>query len=205
MLVSLIRRIYMKYGYARVSTFVQSKNGNSLESQEAALREYGCDRIIKETFTGTKINRPLFKKLISELKKGDTLVVMKLDRFARTAMEGVQIVQNLLDQGIKVYILNIGLIENTPMGKLILTTMLAFAEFERDMIIERTQAGKAIAKKNPDFREGRPRIYGKKQINHALELLEKHTYKEVEQLTGISKSTLIRARRESRAKIVYLP
>ena len=75
--------------------------------------------------------------------------------------------------------------------------MLAFAEFERDMIVERTQAGKAVAKQNPDFKEGRPKVYGKKQIEHALSLLESHTYKEVEQLTGISKSTLIRARRTS--------
>lgn len=90
-----------------------------------------------------------------------------------------------------------GLIEDSPVGKLTLTIMLAFAEFERDMIVERTQAGKAVAKQNPDFKEGRPKVYGKKQIEHALSLLESHTYKEVEQLTGISKSTLIRAKRTS--------
>ena len=64
------------------------------------------------------------------------------------------------------------------------------------LIVERTQEGKAIAKQNPDYREGRPRIYGKKQIDHALELLETSTYKQVEELTGISKSTLIRAKRK---------
>lgn len=68
---------------------------------------------------------------------------------------------------------------------------------ERNMIIERTQEGKAIAKLKPDFREGRPNKYGKKQIEHALKLLETHSYKQVEGLTGISKSTLIRAKKKA--------
>lgn len=187
----------MIYGYARVSTVTQGKNGNSLESQRAELENYNCDEVIEEVYTGTKTDRPKFSELISKLKSGDTLVVTKLDRFARTAVEGVQIVQDLLKKGVKVNILNMGLIEDSPVGKLTLTIMLAFAEFERDMIVERTQAGKAVAKQNPDFKEGRPKVYGKKQIEHALSLLESHTYKEVEQLTGISKSTLIRAKRTS--------
>src|SRR5699024_7350046 len=87
--------------------------------------------------------------------------------------------------------------DDTPTGRLILNVMLAFAEFERDMIVERTQEGKAIAKQNPDFREGRPKVYSKKQIEHALKLKETHTYRQVEDKTGISKSTLIRAKRKS--------
>ena len=86
--------------------------------------------------------------------------------------------------------------DNTPTGKLIRTVMLAFAEFERDMIVERTQEGKAIAKQSSDFREGRPKKFSKKQVAHALELLQNHTYRQVEDLTGISKSTLIRAKRK---------
>lgn len=89
-----------------------------------------------------------------------------------------------------------GCIDNTPTGKLILTVMLAFAEFERDMIVERTQEGRAIARLNPDYKEGRKKKFTSPQINHALELLETHSYKQVEALTGISKSTLIRAKRE---------
>ena len=91
-----------------------------------------------------------------------------------------------------------GLIEDTPMGNLIITNLLAFAEFERAMIVERTQAGKEIAKQKDDFREGRPKKYGKKQIEHALSLLKEHSYKEVEQITGISKSTLIRAKNKAK-------
>lgn len=77
--------------------------------------------------------------------------------------------------------------------------MIAFAKFERDMIVERTQEGKAIARKREDFREGRPNKFSKSQIEHALKLLESYSYKQVEEMTGISKSTLIRAKKKSEA------
>ena len=181
----------MKYGYARVSTV-----GQDLEAQIQALKNEGCEEIYSEKFTGTKADRPKFQELLSKLKEGDTLVVTKLDRFARSAVDAIQIVRELYERGVKVHILNMGLIENTPTGKLIFTIMSGFAEFERDMIVERTQEGKAIAKQREDFREGRPRKYSKKQIEHALKLLETHSYKQVEEITGISKSTLIRAKKE---------
>lgn len=144
-------------GYGRVSTRGQGKNGNSLEDQRSKLEEAGCDEIVLEVYTGTKMNRPKFTKLLEELEEGDTLVVCKLDRFARTAREGLEIVEELMKRGVKVHILNMGLIEDTPMGRLILTVMLAFAQFERDTIVERTQDGKAIAKEREDYTEGRPR------------------------------------------------
>lgn len=181
----------MKYGYARVSTVEQN-----LQSQIEQLKKADCTKIYEEKFTGTKKDRPEFQKLLKELKKGDTLVVTKLDRFARSASDGMEIIKGLFNRGVNVHVLNMGLIEDTPTGRLILNIMLAFAEFERDMIVERTQEGKAIAKQNPDFREGRPRKYSRKQIEHALQLKETMSYKQVEEITGISKSTLIRARRE---------
>ncbi len=190
----------MVYGYARVSTLLQSK-GNGLEDQEIQLINAGCEKIIKEVRSGTKKDRPEFAKLLQELKPEDTLVVTKLDRFARTTIEGVQLVESLLKNNIKVRILNIGFIEDTPMGRLILTIMLAFAEFEKDLIFERTMSGRELARRNPDYRDGRPKKYNRKQINHALELLENHTYKEVTELTGISKSTLIRAKNEKEKNI----
>ena len=144
-------------GYGRVSTRGQGKNGNSLEDQRSKLEEAGCDEIVLEVYTGTKMKRPKFTKLLEELEEGDTLVVCKLDRFARTAREGLEIVEELMRRGVKVHILNMGLIEDTPMGRLILTVMLAFAQFERDTIVERTQDGKAIARESEDFKEGRPR------------------------------------------------
>jgi DNA invertase Pin-like site-specific DNA recombinase len=104
------------------------------------------------------MDRPKFGKLIESLEAGDTLVVCKLDRFARTASEGSELVKALLSRGVNVHILNMGLIENTPTGRLILNVLLSFAEFERDMIVERTSEGKALARAtNPEFKEGRPR------------------------------------------------
>ena len=147
----------MRYGYGRVSTKGQQRDGNSLADQEIKLQEAGCDEVILETYTGTKMDRPKFTKLLEKLVSGDTLVVCKLDRFARTAREGLEVVENLMARGIKVHILNMGLIEDTPMGRVILTVMLAFAQFERDSIVERTQGGKALAKEREDFQEGRPK------------------------------------------------
>ena len=184
----------MVYGYCRVSTQEQAKDGNSLEAQEKLLKENGAEEIYSDAFTGTKAHRPELDKLLDKLQQGDKLVITKLDRIARSAAQGTELIQTLLDNGITVHVLNIGLMDNTPTGKLIRNIMLAFAEFERDMIIERTQEGKAIAKKQPDFREGRPRLYSKKQIQHALGLLENHSYKQLTELTGISKSPLIRAK-----------
>ena len=186
----------MIYGYARVSTKGQAKDGNSLEAQEKALRESGANEIYVDAFTGTKTDRPEFDKLMNKIQKGDTLIVTKLDRFARSMSQGGELVSDLIERGIKVYILNIGVMDNTPSSKLIRNVFFAFAEFERDMIVERTMEGKTIAKQNPDFREGRPKKYSRKQIEHALELLDSNSYKQVEDLTGISKSTLIRAKKK---------
>jgi DNA invertase Pin-like site-specific DNA recombinase len=186
----------MIYGYSRVSTKGQAKDGNSLEAQEKTLRENGAIKIFSDSFTGTKLNRPMLDELLSKLQQGDTLVVTKLDRIARSLTEGSRLINDLINKGIKIHIINIGIMDNTPSSKLIRNIFFAFAEFERDLIVERTAEGKTIAKQNPDFREGRPRTYGKKQVEHALTLLESMTYKQVEELTGISKSTLIRAKRE---------
>ena len=181
----------MKYGYARVSTVSQD-----LAAQLQALEKEGCEKIYSEKFTGTKSDRPQFQELLSLLKAGDTLVVTKLDRFARSTVDALKTIKSLFEKGVKVHILNMGLVENTPTGKLIFSVMCAFAEFERDMIVERTQEGKAIAKLREDFREGRPKKFSKRQVEHALMLLESNSYKQVENMTGISKSTLIRAKRK---------
>ena len=143
----------MIYGYARVSTKGQAKDGNSLEAQENILKENGANVIYSYSFTGNKIERPEFDKLLNELKSGDTLIVTKLDRIARSMTQGSELVTSLINKGIKVNIINIGIMDNTPSSKLIRNIFFSFAEFERDMIVERTQEGKAIAKQNPDFRD----------------------------------------------------
>lgn len=185
----------MKYGYARVSTVSQD-----LEAQMQALEAEKCEVIYSEKFTGTKTDRPKLTELLEVLKEGDTLVVTKLDRLARNTKEGIEVVEKLFNKGVKVHVLNVGLLENTTMGNFFLTTLLAVAEMERNLIVERTQEGKAIAKQRDDFREGRPKKFTKKQLIHALSLLKSHSYKTVEEMTGISKSTLIRAKREQKDK-----
>ena len=182
----------MIIGYARVSTKTQAKDGNGLEAQVEALRSAGASEIYKDAFTGTTTDRPAFDKLMTVIQPGDTLVVSKLDRIARSASEGSKMVQGMLDKGISVHVLNMGKMDNSPTGKLICQIMFAFAEFERDMIVERTQEGRAIARRNPNFHEGRPKKYTRKQIEHAIELLKDHSYSQVTELTGISKATLAR-------------
>ena len=183
------------YGYSRVSTAMQA-NGNSLASQEAELRGRGATIIYSDSFTGMKLDRPKLKNLLKKLQEGDTLMLTKLDRIARTLTEGVKLINDLIERGVCVHILNIGIMDNTCASKLIRSIFLAFAEFEHDMIIERTREGKAIARTKPGFREGRPKLYSREQMNHALELLNDNSYTQVERMTGISKSTLTRAKRE---------
>ena len=182
-------------GYCRVSTKGQLE-GNSLEEQKNKILErYRTARIVEESYSGAK-DRPLFSEVIEELEDGDTLVVTKLDRFCRTTKEGLEYIDILMSKGVRIHILNMGLIEDTAIGRLIVTNLLAFFEFERAMIIERTQSGKAIAKNKKGFKEGRPKAYSKEQLEHALNMLSVNggdkSYKAVERLLGISKSTLIR-------------
>lgn len=186
----------MIYGYARVSTKGQAKDGNSLESQVMQLRENGAEEIFTDSFTGTKMDRPELDKLLNKLHEGDTLIITKLDRFARSVSQASNLITKLIDKGITINVLTLGILSNSSVSKLMQNILLAFAQFERDMIVERTSEGKAIARQKEDYREGRPPIYKKKQVEHALEMLADHSYKQVEELTGISKSTLIRAKRK---------
>ena len=191
----------MIVGYVRVSTKKQL-DGFGIESQ----KKESCDtsrkiEIYEEVFTGTTAERPILSELIQKLNTGDTLVVSKLDRLARNTVEGIQIVEKLFEKNVSVHVLNVGLLENTIMGKFFLTTMLAVAEMERNTIIERTQAGKLIAKEDPNFRDGRPKKFKKKLVERAIQLKESGmTYKQIEAETGISKSTVFRAHREWKAQ-----
>jgi DNA invertase Pin-like site-specific DNA recombinase len=182
-------------GYCRVSTKGQLE-GNSIEEQRKSIIErYSNAKIVEESYSGAK-ERKIFNEVLSSLEEGDTLVVTKLDRFCRSTKEGLEYIDKLMNKGVKIHILNMGLIEDTPMGRLIVTNLLAFAEFERAMIIERTQSGKAIAKQKKGFKEGRPKKHTIKQIDNALSMLTvnggKYSYTEVAEITNISKSTLIR-------------
>lgn len=146
----------MIYGYARVSTKGQARDGNSLEAQTTLLKEAGAQKVFYDSYTGTTTDRPEFDKLKNVLEKGDKLLVTKLDRFARSASQGSVLIESLIERGVTVHVLNIGVMDNTPTGKLIRNVMFSFAEFERDMIVERTQEGKAIAREKGVRVDGRP-------------------------------------------------
>ena len=186
----------MRYGYARVSTRGQVK-GNSLAEQRQQLIESGCEEVIEEQYTGTTTERPQLDNLLTRLNAGDTLMVTKLDRLARSAMEGDNLIKVLTNRNIRVNILNMGAVDERPQGRLMLHILLAFAEFERDMIIERTQAGKAIARTKFGFREGRPPIdKARKEAAVNMVLKDGMSYKEAAKAVGISKSTIFRAVKE---------
>ena len=185
----------MKYGYVRVSSTGQARDGNSLEAQEKLLRENGAEVIYKDVFTGTEIGRPEFQRLLAEVKPGDTILATKLDRVSRSASQGIALVDELIAKGVTLHILNMGPMNDSPTGKLIRNIMFSFAEFERDMIVERMNEGKSIARaNNPNYKEGRKRKFTEARLESAMALLKTHSYREVEKMTGISKSTLIRER-----------
>ena len=186
-------------GYARVSTKGQEREGYSLESQEKQLRGAGAEKVFRESYTGTSAERPVLSELLSSLKEKDTLVITKLDRLARNAIEGQKIIEELIERHVTVHILDMGVLDDSPSGKLMWQMLTAFAEFERNLIVERTQAGKAQAKaNNPNFREGRPRKYSEQKMKYAMELLGKYSYKQVADITGISRATLAREKKRSR-------
>ena len=185
----------MRWGYARVSSKGQRLYGMSLEDQIETLLAQGIDRahIVVDVHTGMEMSRPGFDRLLAELGEGDELVVCKLDRFARTAPEGAMMVRELVERGVRVNILNMGIADGTPMGKIMVTIMLAFAEYERDMIVERTAMGKALRREHdPAWREGRRPV--DLDEDRFLECAQKQkdglmTVKECCDALGISRST----------------
>lgn len=189
------------YGYCRVSTRGQL-DGNSLEAQkEQILRDYPTAIIIEEQISGAKAVRPKFDELVQRLESGDMLVVTKLDRFARSVIQGSETVNNLIDRGVRVNILTMGaILDNTPNSRLIRNIFFSFAEFERDMIYERTQEGKALARQRGDFKEGRPRKFSPAKVDEALNYIESgNSFKKASEVFGISKTTLIRRMQERKA------
>lgn len=145
----------MVYGYARVSTYGQARDGNSLDFQIQALRNAGAIQIFSDVFSASKNERPQLDNLLNIIQTGDTIIITKLDRIARSLVHGIQLLEALSNKGVVIDVLNMGIVDDSPTGKLIRNIMLAFSEFERDMIIQRTQEGKAIARQNPNFHDGR--------------------------------------------------
>lgn len=184
------------FGYIRVSTSTQALKGNSLDEQQMELIAHGVQKrnIYRDVYTGTTTDRPQLNKLVKKLQEGDTLIVTKLDRISRSVSEGAVLIRDLINKGVRIKILAMGdvAMDDTPAGKLIVHVFLSFAEFERDMIVQRTQEGRRVS----GHLGGRPRI-PREKIEYALALLETESFRQVARETGISKSTLVRAKKEN--------
>ena len=163
------------YGYARVSTYGQAVHGNSLEEQKRQLMAAGAEEVYADVFTGKQLDRPELQKLIGRLNSGDTLIVTKLDRLGRSVAQASALITQLIDAGVTINVLNVGILSDDSVSALLRNILLSFAQFERDMIVERTKEGRAIARQRDGYREGRPKKFSRTQTDHAMELLDDHS------------------------------
>ena len=157
----------MKIGYARVSTLEQN-----LDLQLQALKKGGCKKIFREKVSGSSPQRPEFQRMLDQLREGDILVVWKLDRLARSTRDLLEIMETIREFGARFQSLSEPWADTTThAGKMIMTVFAGIAEFERDLIRERTKAGREAAKSR-GVRFGRPRKLNPEQIKLAQRLVE---------------------------------
>lgn len=184
------------YGYARVSSLQQK-----LDSQIRQLVEHGVDRknIFKEKKSGKNAEREELNKLLEILQPGDKVIVTKIDRIARSLQDGINIINEIRDKGASIHLFDMGVVDNTPMGNLILNVLFSVADFERQMILERQREGIQLAKEKGLYR-GRPVKYGKANasLQHALELYEQgnKSVNEIAAITKIGRATIYRKIKE---------
>lgn len=181
------------FGYARVSTRKQD-----LSAQVDELKQAGATVIYQEKYTGTTAKRPEFDKLMKKVVAGDTVIVTKLDRLARNTEDALKIAKDLRSRHVILDIKNLGRMDDNAQGNLIFTIFSAFAQFERDLIVARTEEGKEWARKHKaNYREGRPMDYDYDRIKFAYDLRKRgYTISEITKNTGISKTTLYRRFRD---------
>ena len=176
----------MLVGYARVSTFEQN-----LTPQVDALQQAGCEKTFRDRASGAKTDRPGLGEALKYVRKGDTLLVWRLDRLGRSLIHLIETVAQLEERGIGFRSLQEAIDTTTSGGKLIFQIFGALAEFERNLIRERTQAGLAAARAR-GRRGGRPKALNQTKIELAYKLYDEknHTIQEICQILGVSKPTL---------------
>ena len=185
----------MKIGYARISTTDQN-----LQSQLDALKAAGCDEVVSDEVSGAATKRPKLDKLLARLGRGDVLVVARLDRLGRSLPHLIDVVQTLEARGSGLLSLSEAIDTTTSAGRLIFHLMGALAEFERKLIIERTQAGLQAARKR-GVRVGRPRALTADQVKHARALItagERPT--SVAKSLKVDRATLYRAMASTKSR-----
>jgi DNA invertase Pin-like site-specific DNA recombinase len=178
----------MLIGYARVSTTDQT-----LALQQDALKDAGCDKIFTDTASGARTDRPGLADALWQLRQGDTLVVWRLDRLGRSLVHLIETIKDLQQRGIHFKSLQEQLDTGTSGGKLLFHVFGALAEFERDLIRERTQAGLVAARARGRV-GGRPRALSAKKVEQLQTLAEdgRNAVAEICQTLGISRSTFYR-------------
>lgn len=152
----------MKIGYARVSTKEQN-----LTLQLDALKKEGCKKVFEEKISGAKADRPELRKMIDQLREGDVIITWKLDRLGRSLRDLVNLVNEIQDKGAGLKSLNDFIDTTTPQGKLTFHLFASLAEFERDIIRERTKAGLEAARAR-GRKGGRPKGLSKEAQNKAM-------------------------------------
>ncbi len=179
----------MKFGYARVSTRVQN-----LDRQLDWLKEQGCEdkNIHVEKISGVKANRPELSRLVEKLREGDTVLVESFSRLGRSTKDLMELVELFNDMGVTLISSKENFDTSTAQGKLMLTIIQAFAQFERDLIVERTKEGLAAARARG--RTGGRKPLPKDKVERALKLYDSNTLslKEIQEATGVSASTIYR-------------
>lgn len=182
----------MRYGYIRTSLFHESQ-----DHQQMCLSRYSIDKyVIDDEQTGTRE----FKNLGSLMTDGDILIIPSLAVIPKGPSQLITLFKELTDKGITITIAGTGTIDQSSIGKLIINMIESFMAFEKHRVIETTQAGKKKAKEHPDFKEGRPKKYSDDELQRALDLLKYHSYKKVEEITGISISTLTREKQRTKTE-----
>ena len=181
----------MKIGYARVSTSDQT-----LDPQLDALRAAGCEILFQEKISGKTADRPELQKMRTQLRTGDTVIVWKLDRLGRSLRDLVALVSEFQERGVHFQSIQDQIDTSTPMGKFTFHLFAALAEFERDIISERTKAGLAAARAR-GRKGGRPKGLSKKAQDKArlAESLYKERERSIREICDhldISKATLYR-------------
>ena len=176
----------MKIGYARVST--QEQN---LDLQRDALGRAGCERIVEDTAGGGKVHRIGLERVKEQLRPGDVLVVWRLDRLGRSLRHLIDMMTELEGQGIGFQSITEAIDTTTPGGKLVFHIFGALAEFERNLIRERTKAGLEAARAR-GRKGGRRKKLDERKRALAVDLYQskKHTIDEICRTVGISKPTL---------------